>query len=483
MVPTLRNLARIAMVFSKDLNYFFEPEPQTLFRVHRGKDRVRLPQSNTEDPSYYFESLGYMVPDRQLDPYFAEFLPRKVGREPRAHQHVGCEFLYLLTGALDVRHGDAVHHVEAGDAVYFDASTIHSYQCASHEPATALIVTLQQAAAGPQPYAGRGPGMQQGRPRAAATVPVTIPAARGRSFDQGAAGSDEQRDRTQDESWAASPVRTAQDDEKWRPSRPPFFRYTEGTGGQATRGVRGTSYGELHAPGRTMCRNSLTQGGTLCPNIWARLLVIRSPAFLSLHRLENITSHPPTTQRMGWCMRTRCRRSWSRRRRCTNSGEMSNRHRCGKSTSSPVTVKSDVISHWVLGDPEDVKGKRIEYDSAITEDVPGQRIAWNSVTEGIDESGVVTFAPHPSGRGTVVSLRERVKVPGGALANAVAAVVERSPRQTVIEDLRHFKEMAEAGEIPSVKGQPHGPRGATGKMREWMYGESNPTPPGTSDAA
>src|SRR5580704_1287129 len=62
VVPTLRNLARIAMVFSKDLNYFFEEEPKTLFRIHRQKDRVRLPQSGVEDPSYFFESLGYLVP-------------------------------------------------------------------------------------------------------------------------------------------------------------------------------------------------------------------------------------------------------------------------------------------------------------------------------------------------------------------------------------------------------------------------------------
>src|ERR1700681_3354329 len=69
VVPTLRNLARVAMVFSKDLSYFFEPEPHTLFRVHRKKERVRLPQTGVDDPTYYFESLGYMVPDRQLDPY------------------------------------------------------------------------------------------------------------------------------------------------------------------------------------------------------------------------------------------------------------------------------------------------------------------------------------------------------------------------------------------------------------------------------
>ncbi len=143
VVPTLRNLARIAMVFSKDLSYFFDPEPQTLFRLHRRAERVRLPQTGADDPAYFFESLGYLVPDRQLDPYFAEFLPEKEGRSPRAHQHVGCEFLYLLTGTLDVRHGEAVHHVEAGDAIYFDANTTHSYVCTSKTPCSAVIVTLQ----------------------------------------------------------------------------------------------------------------------------------------------------------------------------------------------------------------------------------------------------------------------------------------------------------------------------------------------------
>jgi len=143
VVPTLRNLARIAMVFSKDLSYFFDPEPQTLFRVHRRNERVRLPQTGADDPAYFFESLGYLVPDRQLDPYFAEFLPGKEGRVPRAHQHAGCEFLYLLSGTLDVRHGETTHHIEAGDAIYFDANTIHSYWCTGKTPANAVIVTLQ----------------------------------------------------------------------------------------------------------------------------------------------------------------------------------------------------------------------------------------------------------------------------------------------------------------------------------------------------
>jgi transcriptional regulator with XRE-family HTH domain len=144
VVPTLRNLARIAMVFSKDLSYFFESEPHTVFRVHKKNERVRLPQTGVDDPTYYFESLGYMVPDRHLDPYYAEFVPLKKNTDVRPHVHPGYEFLYLLDGELEIRHGDKIHLLEAGDSVYFDASTPHSYRCAGKTPAVSIIVTMHQ---------------------------------------------------------------------------------------------------------------------------------------------------------------------------------------------------------------------------------------------------------------------------------------------------------------------------------------------------
>lgn len=146
VVPTLRNLARIAMVFSKDLSYFFETEPHTLFRLHKKKERVRLPQTGVEDPTYFFESLGYMVPDRTLDPYFAEFIPLKKGTEVRAHVHPGFEFLFVISGELEIKHGDKLHILEPGDSVYFDSSTPHAYTCAGKTPASVIIVTMHQQA-------------------------------------------------------------------------------------------------------------------------------------------------------------------------------------------------------------------------------------------------------------------------------------------------------------------------------------------------
>ncbi len=146
-----------------------------------------------------------------------------------------------------------------------------------------------------------------------------------------------------------------------------------------------------------------------------------------------------------------------------------------------VTRVSEKVSHWVMGNPEDSDGKRIEFDSEIFEDIPGSRLAWRSVAGDVEQSGEVTFAPRHDGRGTLVTLIQQFKI--GAIANAAAAVAKRSPSQTVIENLRHFKELAETGEIPSVEGQPHGPRGISGGIKAWMYGENNPTPPGTSESA
>jgi mannose-6-phosphate isomerase-like protein (cupin superfamily) len=144
VVPTLRNLARIAMVFSKDLSYFFESDPRPVFRIHRRAERVRLPQTGTEPPTYFFESLGYMVPDRQMDPYFAEFVPLTKEMEPKAHMHPGSEFLYLLEGELEIRQGEQVCVLGAGDALYFDANTPHAYSCVGNKSASAIIVTLHQ---------------------------------------------------------------------------------------------------------------------------------------------------------------------------------------------------------------------------------------------------------------------------------------------------------------------------------------------------
>lgn len=146
-----------------------------------------------------------------------------------------------------------------------------------------------------------------------------------------------------------------------------------------------------------------------------------------------------------------------------------------------VVRKTETRSTWTFGNPDDANSPRLTYDTEVYEDVPNERIAWRSVDTTFEEHGEVSFQEAPGGRGTLVVLQENQVIPGGRLSIAAAALVKRTPRQIVIEDLRHFKELAESGEIPTVVANPHGPRGFIGAVKLRLYGENNPTPPGTSD--
>ena len=66
----------------------------------------------------------------------------------------------------------------------------------------------------------------------------------------------------------------------------------------------------------------------------------------------------------------------------------------------------------------------------------------------------------------------------GKLTSLWETIVGRNPKQAVIENLRHFKALAETGEIPRIQGQPHGPRGLVAGVKKSMYGEEITTPAG-----
>jgi quercetin dioxygenase-like cupin family protein/DNA-binding XRE family transcriptional regulator len=160
VVPTLRNLARIAMVFSKDMSYFFEPERPELFRIQRSGDRLRLPQTGVAEPGYYFESLGQVPAEQAVMSYVAEFLPPDEARPAKSHRHSGNEFLYMLSGSLKLEHDQQVEVVSEGDAVFFNAEAVHSYERTGEDQCSALILTM------PEPLRGTHSG---------ARVPVSKP--------------------------------------------------------------------------------------------------------------------------------------------------------------------------------------------------------------------------------------------------------------------------------------------------------------------
>ena len=143
LFPTLPTLARIALVFSVGLEYFFsEDQKRHALGIVRRKERKRFPEhSGGKDISFFFESLDFAAVERKLNAYHAEFQALPAGRA-RMHHHDGVEFLSVLRGKLEMKIAAETHLLELGDSIYFDSSQPHSYRRASRMPCSAIVVTV-----------------------------------------------------------------------------------------------------------------------------------------------------------------------------------------------------------------------------------------------------------------------------------------------------------------------------------------------------
>jgi uncharacterized membrane protein len=111
-----------------------------------------------------------------------------------------------------------------------------------------------------------------------------------------------------------------------------------------------------------------------------------------------------------------------------------------------VSETTDSTSHWVAAGPA---GLAVEWDAEIINEVENQVLAWRSLPgSDIVTAGSVNFDAVRGGRGTQVSVHLQYAPPAGKAGALVASLFGREPSQTVREDLRHFKQLLEAGEIP-----------------------------------
>ncbi|MDP9159384.1 MAG: XRE family transcriptional regulator [Acidobacteriota bacterium] len=143
LFPTLPTLLRIAMVFSVGLDYFFtdERKRRVVAVIPKGQ-RLRFPENPKEpEVSYYFESLDFPVNERRLTAFYAEFqmIPSE---NLKAHQHPGIEFIYLISGKLELRIASDEYLLDAGDSIYFDSGVRHSYRNPVRAESSALVVTV-----------------------------------------------------------------------------------------------------------------------------------------------------------------------------------------------------------------------------------------------------------------------------------------------------------------------------------------------------
>ena len=131
-----------------------------------------------------------------------------------------------------------------------------------------------------------------------------------------------------------------------------------------------------------------------------------------------------------------------------------------------VQVVDDRRSHWKAKAPA---GRSVEWDAQITQDIPGELIAWESLEDAdVANAGSVRFAGAPGGRGTELTVEMHYDPPAGPLGAIVAKLFGEEPGQQVDGDLRRFKQVMETGEVvhsdASIHRGPHPARPSAAPM-------------------
>lgn len=115
--PSIESLRRISQALDVPIFYFLlEPDQPNPVVRHRQRRKITLPG----DISYEL-----LTPDvnRKMEVLLAELDPRE-GEIPLVHYHHTEEFIFVLSGKLEIRVDCESYELEEGDAIYFEGATL-----------------------------------------------------------------------------------------------------------------------------------------------------------------------------------------------------------------------------------------------------------------------------------------------------------------------------------------------------------------------
>jgi transcriptional regulator with XRE-family HTH domain len=139
--PPLGTVIKLAKALEMKMGYFIsgdELRPFTI--VHRGDRKVvsRYDSKRDKHYGYGYESLAPYKKDRHMEPFLVTLQPTTTEEERSAHD--GQEFIFVLTGSMEVRLGEEIHVLEPGDAIYYDSTVPHLVKCHGQETTRILAV-------------------------------------------------------------------------------------------------------------------------------------------------------------------------------------------------------------------------------------------------------------------------------------------------------------------------------------------------------
>jgi len=143
LVPSLTPLMNISRALGVRLGTLLDDEPHDGPVLVKGGDLPQVIRFSGKDPAAAqsnldFYTLGAGKKDRHMEPFVIDVQPR-TGDAPPLSSHEGEEFLYVLSGRIEVNYGQTTYTLECGDSLYYDSIIPHDVH-ASDGPARILAV-------------------------------------------------------------------------------------------------------------------------------------------------------------------------------------------------------------------------------------------------------------------------------------------------------------------------------------------------------
>jgi transcriptional regulator with XRE-family HTH domain len=143
LVPSLAPLIRLARALGVRLGTFLD-EAAHLGPVvsRRGEHETVVRVSGRESPSRSdldFISLAANKQGRHMEPFLIDIHPGSaVGVKPSTHE--GEEFVYVLSGEIEVLYGRDSYRLKTGDSIYYDSIVPHHVHSVGEGDARVLAV-------------------------------------------------------------------------------------------------------------------------------------------------------------------------------------------------------------------------------------------------------------------------------------------------------------------------------------------------------
>jgi len=136
LAPSISELLRLATLLGVGISRLINGQEQSPKRAIKTSKDERVGVTRRE--CLHYESLAPAFAGRHLEPFVVDIY-QDCSKELDVSRHPGEEFLYLLSGELEVQVGGEAYRLEPGDSFYFDSVLPHTLAALSPQ-ATVLAV-------------------------------------------------------------------------------------------------------------------------------------------------------------------------------------------------------------------------------------------------------------------------------------------------------------------------------------------------------